>query len=126
LTYPQPHRMKRIHIAIATHDIAATVQDYAARLGCPPCVVVPGEYALWRTETINFSVRQDPDCRPGTLRHLGWEDATADTFATDVDCNGILWERFTMHHQASEIQSLWPQVRSAIAGIVDDDCGEMG
>lgn len=32
--------MKRIHIAITTHDIAATVQDYTQRFGADPVVVV--------------------------------------------------------------------------------------
>ena len=100
--------MKRIHIAIATRDIAATVQDYSARLGIKPCVVVPGEYALWRNAFLNLSVRQDSSCSPGDLRHLGWEDETATAFTTETDCNGILWERFAAHHQATEINELWP------------------
>jgi hypothetical protein len=100
--------MKRIHIAIATHDIAVTVQDYSERLGIEPCVVVPGEYALWRNDALNFSVRQDSSCKPGELRHLGWEDETAEAFTTETDCNGILWEQFAAHHQAAEINELWP------------------
>lgn len=100
--------MKRIHIAIATHDIAATVQDYSHRLGCEPAVVIPGEYALWRTDTLNFSVRQDAACQAGELRHLGWEDSQADNFTTEIDCNGVLWERFADHHQAAEINEIWP------------------
>lgn len=100
--------MKRIHIAIATHNIAATVPDYSDRFGCEPVWVVPGEYALWRTETVNFSVRQDSNAQPGTLRHLGWEDDSADGFSADTDCNGILWERFAAHHQAAQIYEIWP------------------
>jgi hypothetical protein len=42
------------------------------------------------------------------LRHLGWEDDEADFFTTDTDCNGILWERFAAHHQATEINEIWP------------------
>jgi catechol 2,3-dioxygenase-like lactoylglutathione lyase family enzyme len=105
--------MKRIHIAIATHDIAATVQDYSNRFGCEPIVVVPGEYALWRTETLNFSVRQDSNAQPGIMRHLGWEDDSADGFTTETDCNGILWERFAAHHQAAEINEIWPDAHDA-------------
>jgi catechol 2,3-dioxygenase-like lactoylglutathione lyase family enzyme len=100
--------MKRLHIAIATQDIAATVRDYSARLGLQPCVVVPGQYALWRSTTLNLSVRQDASCQPGEMRHLGWEDDTAEAFTSDTDCNGILWERFAAHHQAEEINEIWP------------------
>lgn len=42
------------------------------------------------------------------MRHLGWEDDRADGFTTDTDCNGILWERFAAHHQAAEINEIWP------------------
>jgi hypothetical protein len=101
--------MKRIHIAISTDNIAATVQDYSHRFGCAPAIVVPGEYALWRTETLNISVRQDSTCPPGALRHLGWEDDDAESFTTDTDCNGILWECFAAHHQAAEINEIWPE-----------------
>jgi hypothetical protein len=47
----------KINIAIATHDIAASVEDYSKRLGCQPCVVA-NEYDLWRTDSINLSIRQ--------------------------------------------------------------------
>jgi hypothetical protein len=42
------------------------------------------------------------------MRHLGWEDDSADSFTADTDCNGILWERFAAHHQAAEINEIWP------------------
>ncbi|MEO0946634.1 MAG: hypothetical protein AAFY11_00515 [Cyanobacteria bacterium J06641_5] len=100
--------MKRIHIAIATQDIAATIADYTARLGLTPCVAIAGEYALWRTETVNLSVRQDANAKPGTLRHLGWEDPNAMDFTESVDVNGITWERFTARQQAAEIEEIWP------------------
>lgn len=101
--------MKRFHIAIATDDIAATVEDYSARLGARPCSCVAGEYALWRTASLNVSVRQDPSCRPGTLRHLGWEDESAPAFEQDTDVNGIAWERFNARQQAEEINGIWPE-----------------
>lgn len=101
--------MQRFHLAIATHNLAATITDYTNRLGCAPCVVVPDIYALWRTDTLNVSVRQDVQCRPGELRHLGWEDPTARAFTADTDCNGIVWERFAAAQQAAEINDLWPQ-----------------
>ncbi len=100
--------MKRIHIALASADIAATVADYTARLECDPSLVIPGEYALWRTDTVNLSVRQDAQCRPGELRHLGFEDPTAGEFSATTDVNGVLWERFAAEVQAAEIEEAWP------------------
>ncbi len=100
--------MKKLHIALATHNVAATVKDYTQRLDAEPCVVVDGQYALWRTAGLNVSVRQDPGCKPGELRHLGWEDPAAASFTTSVDCNGIVWEHFSAAQQAAEIEQAWP------------------
>ena len=101
--------MKKFHLAISTNRIEETIADYSARLGIQPCSTVPGEYALWRTASLNISVRQDPTCKEGSLRHLGWEDPTASEFAQDTDINGIVWERFTAQHQADEINGIWPE-----------------
>jgi putative redox protein len=100
--------MKKIHIAISSHDIAATVKDYTQRLGFAPCVVVAGEYALWRNAAFNFSVRHDHEKPAGTLRHLGFEDPQASTFSTSTDCNGIVWEQFSAAQQAEEIRTAFP------------------
>lgn len=100
---------KKLHVAIATNDIERSIADYSARLGAPPCSSVANEYALWRTETVNFSIRMDPDCAPGTLRHLGWEDPDAAGFSAEDDVNGITWERFSAEQQAEEINDLWPE-----------------
>ena len=99
---------KKIHLAIATNDIEATVKDYSIRLGCQPCVVVPSEYALWRTDIVNLSVRQDSRCKPSELRHIGWEDPVAKEFIQSKDVNGIIWESFTAEQQAAEIEKAWP------------------
>lgn len=100
--------MPRIHIALATHDMQATIEDYSARLGMRPCALVPGEYALWRNASLNLSVRKDHQCRPGQLRHLGFEDPDARTFALSQDVNGIAWEQFTAQQQAAEIEQAFP------------------
>jgi hypothetical protein len=100
--------MKKLHLALATHDIAATVADYTRRLECAPEVVVAGEYALWRTPNLNLSVRNDPQCAPGQLRHLGWEDDAAERLSSEQDVNGILWEHFSAAQQAEEIEQAWP------------------
>jgi hypothetical protein len=101
--------MKRIHIAIAVADITASVADYSQRLDCQPCVVVAGEYALWRTDTINFSIRQTGEA-VGLVRHLGWEDDSATVFSKEVDVNGLVWERFNAENQAAEIKDIWSNV----------------
>lgn len=100
--------MRVLHLSIATDDIAETIDDYSHRLGSAPCVVVTGEYALWRSKAINLSVRQDASCKPGELRHLGWENPEAAKFTSDRDVNGLLWEYFSARHQADEIEATWP------------------
>jgi hypothetical protein len=101
--------MQRIHIAISVKDIAASVADYSQRLDCQPCVVVANEYALWRTDTVNLSIRQTGEAA-GLIRHLGWEDPAATVFSQDNDVNGIVWERFSATAQADEIKNIWADV----------------
>ena len=100
--------MNKIHIAIGVSDVVRSVEDYTRRLGCPPKIVVPNEYALWRTDSINFSIRHDTQ-GAGELRHLGWEDPSALQFTKETDVNGIVWERFSEELQAKEIKDTWPQ-----------------
>ncbi|MEM7469061.1 MAG: hypothetical protein AAF387_19555 [Pseudomonadota bacterium] len=101
--------MKKLHIAISTNKIEETIADYSNRLDAEPCSVIPNEHALWRTEQLNLSVRQDLSCTQGQLRHLGWEDASATEFTQETDVNGIVWEHFNAELQADEINELWPQ-----------------
>jgi catechol 2,3-dioxygenase-like lactoylglutathione lyase family enzyme len=101
--------VNKLHIAIATNNIEETIKDYTTRLGVEPCSFIVNEYALWRTEALNFSVRQDSTCKPGELRHLGWEDPSAQEFSQDTDINGIIWERFSAKQQADEINEIWPE-----------------
>lgn len=103
--------MKKLHLAIATDNIDGTVKDYSQRLDCKPVLVIPGVYALWRSESFNISIRQYCDCRPGELRHMGWEDPSAEEFTTSIDVNGLLWESFTAARQAAEIEAIWPGTR---------------
>lgn len=102
--------MKKFHIAISTHDIEATVKDYSDRLQVKPCLVIPEEYALWRTETLNLSIRKNSSGSPGEVRHLGWEDAESSDLSTEIDVNGIVWERFSASAQAEEINEIWSDV----------------
>ncbi|MEH6453760.1 MAG: hypothetical protein V7782_12060 [Psychromonas sp.] len=101
--------MKKLHIAIATNNIEETIKDYSIRLGVEPSSFISNEYALWRTDSLNLSVRQDPTCKPGELRHLGWEDPNALEFSQNTDVNGIVWEHFSVQQQADEINELWPE-----------------
>ena len=100
--------LKKLHVAISTGKIDESIADYSRRLGMKPCAYVKGEYALWRTATLNVSIRQDLSCTSGTLRHLGWEDSSAIEFSKETDVNGIVWERFTAEQQAEEINDTWP------------------
>lgn len=99
--------MKILHLAIAVSNIDQSVVDYSARLGVAPVVVIPNEYALWRTETLNLSIRMTREYS-GVMRHLGWEDTEATEFSRDTDSNGITWEKFSASHQAQEINEIWP------------------
>lgn len=100
--------MRRIHIALGVADIAASVADYTRRVGAEPVVVIAGEYALWRTDTLNLSIRRVAGEVAGTLRHLGWEDAACTAFTVETDTNGIAWEHFSAAQQAGEIRATWP------------------
>lgn len=106
--------MKRFHIALAVADVAESVVDYSHRLAMEPEVVVPGQYALWRTDTLNFSIRQTRE-RPGSLRHLGWEDSAAPGFTHQQDVNGLTWEHFCPAALAEEIRRLWPDAAAGLA-----------
>lgn len=97
---------QRFHLALGVADIAASVRDYSARLGCEPEVVVEGEYALWRTNALNVSIRRSETTG---MRHVGWEDDSASAFTKEADGNGIVWEHFSPALQREEIARLWPQ-----------------
>ncbi|MBL4713954.1 MAG: hypothetical protein JKY64_05470 [Alcanivorax sp.] len=101
--------MQKLHLALGVADITATVADYTKRLGQEPDLVISGTYALWRTSQLNVSVRKT-ESEAGKLRHLGWETDDAESFTSEIDCNGILWERFSARHQAQEIHEAWPDV----------------
>jgi len=97
---------KKIHIAISTDNLPESIKDYNKFLSALPIIVVDNQYALWETETVNFSVRVDKNVPSGTLRHLGWQDSTAEKFTEETDVNGITWERFNRQSQLDEIEIL--------------------
>lgn len=103
--------MRKLHIALSTHKITESIKDYTLRLEIEPCLCIPDEYALWRTDTLNVSIRRDTTCESGTLRHFGWEDSAVSEASEDKDINGIIWERFSAQQQAAEINALWPEAK---------------
>ena len=107
--------MKKIHIALSTSDINGSIEDYSKRMACEPVVVVPNQYALWRTESVNLSIRQDTSVPNGQLRHLGWEEPGVSSFTESVDVNGITWESFTAEQQADEINEFWPESKYSVS-----------
>jgi hypothetical protein len=102
--------MKKFHIAIAVKDINESIADYSKRIGSVPEIVVPEQYALWRTDIVNFSIRKITTEETEIVRHIGWEDSEAREFSKETDVNGLTWERFTSQQQLDEINSVWPEV----------------
>ncbi|MEF3066117.1 hypothetical protein [Pandoraea apista] len=98
--------MKRFHIALAVRDLDKSIQDYSERLGQPPAAIVPGAYAMWRTDLLNFSINQSP-ARAGELRHIGFEDDDTPEYTSSTDCNGLLWEAFSSQEQDRRIVSTY-------------------
>jgi catechol 2,3-dioxygenase-like lactoylglutathione lyase family enzyme len=98
--------MKRFHIALAVRDLDESITDYSDRLEQAPSVVVTGQYAMWRTELLNFSINQQPQCA-GQLRHVGFEDDGAQGFTSTTDVNGIAWESFSAKEQDARIVQIY-------------------
>ncbi|MBW4417768.1 MAG: hypothetical protein KME13_00905 [Myxacorys californica WJT36-NPBG1] len=103
--------MKRFHIALAVNNLQASIADYTQRLGQDPTVIVLDKYAMWRTDLLNFSINQLPE-HAGQLRHLGFEDETAQGFSSERDANGIEWELFSPEAQDEKIAEIY--------GVVSD------
>jgi len=50
--------MKRFHLALGVSDVKSSADDYSQRFGCRPDLLIPGKYALWRTDAVSLSIRQ--------------------------------------------------------------------
>ena len=98
--------MKRFHIALAVENLDNSIADYSLRLGGEPTVVVSDKYAMWRTDTLNFSINQIPD-RAGQLRHVGFEDESVQGFSSEFDTNGLEWELFSPQAQDQKIVEIY-------------------
>lgn len=107
--------MKRFHIALAVASLDTSIDDYTRRLGQPPTAVVPGRYAMWRTDLLNFSINEMPD-KAGQLRHVGFEDDAVDGYSSSKDVNGLEWELFSASEQDRRIVETYGEaVRSDTA-----------
>ncbi|HUW28942.1 MAG TPA: hypothetical protein VMV97_10055 [Sulfuriferula sp.] len=98
--------MKRFHISLAVRDLQASIADYSTRLGQHPNAVVAGKYAMWRTDLLNFSISEMPECA-GKLRHVGFEDDAVQGFSSTVDVNDIEWESFSAQDQDKRIVEMY-------------------
>lgn len=94
---------KKFHISLAVKNLEQSIEEYSQKLGSSPQVVIPGEYALWRNDSLNFSIRVDPNASE-TLRHLGFEIDHCEKFSAKKDGNNILWEEFDWELQKKEIE----------------------
>lgn len=94
--------MKRFHIALAVANLDESIADYSERLGQPPSAVVPGQYAMWRTDLLNFSINEKPE-KAGQLRHVGFEDDAVEGYSSSRDVNGLEWELFSAAEQDRRI-----------------------
>jgi ribosomal-protein-alanine N-acetyltransferase len=103
-----------VHIALAVEHLPAAVADHEQRLGAAPLLVIPGQYALFRTDVLNLSLRVVP---PGDspVRHLGFEVDRADCFTEERDASGVVWETFTFEQQLAEIEAAWPGSTAELA-----------
>ena len=98
--------MKRFHIALAVANLDSSITDYSLRLEQEPTGVVSDKYAMWRTDTLNFSINQIPD-RAGQLRHVGFEDESVQGFSSNYDTNGLEWELFSPQAQDQKIVEIY-------------------
>ncbi len=97
--------VKRIHLAFGVKDIEESVFEYNVKLGEKPKVYVKSEYALWKTEILNLSIRK---CNEVGFRHTGFEKVNYSGFSEAKDLNGIIWEEFSEQAQLEEILEIWP------------------
>ena len=62
---------QRFHIALSAADVELSADDYSQRLGCRPDLLIPGKYALWRTDAVNLSIRKVGHEEGGVRREHG-------------------------------------------------------
>lgn len=120
---------QRVHIALAVGDLAAAISDHEKRLGSGPLLVIPGHYALFRTEALNLSLRVVPG-GDSPVRHLGFEVDEAEHFTEERDASGVVWECFTFEQQLAEIEAAWPgstaQLTGSTAQLTERSQGGLG
>jgi hypothetical protein len=50
--------MKRLHLAFGVADVESSADGYSQRIGCRRDLLIPGKYALWRTDAVSLSIRK--------------------------------------------------------------------
>lgn len=99
----------KVHIAISVSNLNNSIAEYTKFLNKEPDLVIKNDYALWRTEVLNLSLRVTND-KPGIVRHVGFENDEHSTFSEFKDSDGVVWELFNKSGQAEEINKFWPDV----------------
>lgn len=99
--------MERVHIAIGVSSLSESISFYEKKFSVSPELIIPHEYALFKTETMNISLRVVPENQIG-VRHVGVESMRFDSFTAEKDPSGVLWESFNEQAQYDEIEEIWP------------------
>ena len=105
--------MKRIHIAITISDLTDSIIEYSTKFGTDPICTVKDTWALWLTPELNFSIEVKPE-QAGEIKHIGFEDPSAESMIREKDINGLEWENFTIEQQKELIFKIWPHAEYAI------------
>jgi len=63
--------MKSFYLSLGVADMESSADEYTRRLGCRPDLLIPGEYALWRTDAVNLSIRKVGHVEVGLARGMG-------------------------------------------------------
>jgi hypothetical protein len=66
--------VKRVSLALGITDVESSADDSSQRLGCRPDLLIPGKYALWRTDAVNLSIRKVGHEEGGARRGHGSGD----------------------------------------------------
>mgnify|MGYP001286485155 CR=1 FL=1 len=95
--------MKRVHLALGVLDAEVSPKDYSQRRGCRPDLLIPGKYALWRTDAVNLSIRKvghEEGRLAGGMGRAMWSSVTMLSSSDHLD--GVLCRLSLLVRFASE------------------------